>query len=104
MVGVILYDVSAIGGSATGNALANALDKLPATIPVLNIASTPSTVNSQGSANGVFTEKRPGQFNGVQLVGGAHSDAFQSDVLFGIPQFLTSLLFGFSAPKNVEAV
>jgi hypothetical protein len=50
MVGVILYDVSAIGGSATGNALANALDKLPATIPVLNIASTPSTVNSPGRA------------------------------------------------------
>ena len=49
-------------------------------------------------------EKRPGQFNGIQLVGGAHSDAFRSSTLFGIPQLLVSLLFGASTPENVEAV
>ncbi|KWX65489.1 hypothetical protein [Mycobacterium sp. NAZ190054] len=104
MVGVLLYEVSAIGGATTGNALANALDKLPDAVPVLNIAAEPNTLNSQGSANAVFTEKRPGQFNGVQLIGGAHSDAFRSSTLFGIPQFLVTVFFGASTPNNVEAV
>ncbi|MGE2738049.1 hypothetical protein [Mycolicibacterium vaccae] len=104
MVGVLLYDVSALGGARTGGALRNALDNLPVHIPVLNIAAEPNALNSQGSGNAAFTEKRPGQFNGVQLVGGAHSDAFRSSTLFGIPQFIVSVLFGASKPRNVEAV
>lgn len=104
LAGVLLYEVSAIGGSAKGNALTNALRRLPADIAVLNIAAEPNTLNSQGSANAVFVQERLGQFNGLQLVGGAHSDAFRSDVLLGFPQVLVSLLFGFSSPQNVEAV
>ena len=104
MVGVILYDVSNTGGAATGSALSNALDKLPVTIPVLNILAEPAPVNLFGDANPLLAEKRPGQFNGIQLVGGAHSDAFRSSTLFGIPQLLVSLLFGASTPENVEAV
>ncbi len=104
MVGVILYDVSNTGGAAKGSALSNALDKLPVTIPVLNITAEPAPVNLFGDANPLLAEKRPGQFNGIQLVGGAHSDAFRSSTLFGIPQLLVSLLFGASTPENVEAV
>ncbi|MEZ0341025.1 hypothetical protein ACAG25_13675 [Mycobacterium sp. pV006] len=104
MVGVLLYEVSALGGARTGGALRNALEVLSDEIPVLNIAAEPNMLNSQGSANAVFSEKRPGQFNGVQLVGGAHSDAFRSSTLFGIPQLIVSLFFGASKAHNVEAV
>ncbi len=104
MVGVLLYDVSNTGGAKKGSALSNALDNLPATIPVLNITAEPAPVNLFGDANPLLAEKRPGQFNGIQLVGGAHSDAFRSSTLFGIPQFLVTLLFGASTPENVEAV
>jgi hypothetical protein len=104
MVGVLLYDVSPLGGARKRNALSNGLDRLPAAVPVLNIAADPNVQNSQGGANAIFTEFRPGQFNGLQIIGGAHSDAFQSDMLFGIPQFIVSVLFGFSTPMNIEAV
>lgn len=104
MVGVLLYEVSPIGSAVEGNALSNALEKLPSSVPVLNIAAEPNMLNSKGGANAIFVEKRPGQFNGVQLSGGAHSDAFRSDVLFGIPQLIVSVFFGASDPTNVEAV
>ena len=104
MVGALLYEVSAIGGAKEGNALTNALRRLPSSVPVLNIAAEPNMLNSKGSANPVFLEERPGQFNGLQLVGGAHSDAFQSNTLFGIPQFIVNIAFGSSKPVNVEAV
>jgi hypothetical protein len=58
MVGVIMYDVSNTGGAATGSALSNALDKLPATIPVLNIAAEPLLLNTFGNANPVLADKR----------------------------------------------
>lgn len=104
MSGVLLYEVSAIGGAKTGNALSNGLEKLPDSVPVLTIAAEPNMLNSKNNANAVFVEQRPGQFNGVQLVGGAHSDAFRSDTLFGIPQLIVSLFFGASTPENTEAV
>ncbi|MGV0715753.1 hypothetical protein ABQE93_10130 [Mycolicibacterium sp. XJ662] len=99
LVGVLLYD-----GSAANGALGRALDKLPSSVPVLQVAATPSVFNYGGGANKVLTEKRPGQFNGVQLIGGAHSDAFRSDAYFGLVQGFVGLVFGFSAPQNVEAV
>ncbi|MDG4668390.1 hypothetical protein [Mycobacterium sp. 236(2023)] len=104
MVGVLLYEVSAIGGAKEGNALTNGLEKLPDTLPVLTIAAEPNMLNSKNNANAVFLEERPDQFNGVQLVGGAHSDAFQSNILFGIPQLIVNVFFGASTPANTEAV
>jgi hypothetical protein len=47
---------------------------------------------------------RPGQFNGVQVIGGTHSDAFRSSTLFGLTQVIVGVGTGFSAPENVEAV
>lgn len=99
LAGVLLFDTSAQGGG-----LARALDKLPATVPVLHISAAPNPLNFYGRANEVFAEKRPGQFNGVQLIRGAHSDAFRSSILFGIPQAVVSLALGASTPENVEAV
>jgi hypothetical protein len=99
MVGVLLFDTSASGG-----VLARALDKLPASLPVLHIAAAPAPLNTYGNANQVLVAKRPGQFNGVQLVGGTHADAFRSSALFGIPQFVVGLVTGPSTPENVEAV
>ncbi len=104
MAGVFLYEVSAIGGAKSGNALTNGLQKLPDAVPVLTIAAEPNMLNSKNNADAVFVEERPGQFNGVQLVGGAHSDAFQSDILFGIPQLIVNVFFGTSTPENAEAV
>ncbi|MCT7658247.1 hypothetical protein [Mycobacterium deserti] len=99
MVGVLLFDTSAANG-----ALARALDKLPSSVPVLHIAGTPTVINNGGDASQVLLAKRPGQFNGVQLVGGSHSDAFQSSAYFGLVQALVGLTFGPSRPENVEAV
>lgn len=98
MVGVLLFD------TAEGGVLNRALDKIPATIPVLHIAAEPHPINIYGSANQALAAKRPGQFNGIQLVGGVHGDAFRSSALFGIPQFVVSAALGFSGPQNVEAV
>lgn len=98
MVGVLLFD------TAEGGVLNRALDKIPATIPVLHIAAEPHPINIYGSANQALVAKRPAQFNGIQLVGGVHGDAFRSSALFGIPQFVVSAALGFSTPQNVEAV
>jgi pimeloyl-ACP methyl ester carboxylesterase len=99
LVGVLIYD-----GSAANGALARALEKLPPTLPVLAIAGTPAVINNFGDASQVLLEKRPHQFNGVQLVGGAHSDAFQSSAYGGLVQSFVNLTFGPSKPENVEAV
>jgi len=99
LVGVLLYD-----GSAANGALARALDKLPADLPVLQIAGVPAVVNNGGEANAVLAEKRPGQFTGLQLVNGAHSDAFRSSIYGGLVQAFVGLIFGQSTPENVEAV
>lgn len=99
MVGVLLFDTS-----ATGGALARALEKLPAELPVLHIAARPGPFNTFGNANDVLVESRPDQFNGVRLVGGSHSDAFRSSTLFGLVQLIVGAGTGPSAPENVEAV
>ncbi len=98
MVGVLLFDTTEAG------VLNRALDKIPTTTPVLHIAAEPHPINVYGNANQALAAKRPGQFNGVQLVGGVHGDAFRSSVLFGIPQFVVSAALGFSTQENVEAV
>lgn len=99
LVGVLLLDTSATGGG-----LGRALDRLPSTLPVLHISGNPGPLNTYGNANEELEAKRPGQFNGVRLVGGSHSDAFRSSTLFGLTQVIVSLGTGASTPENVEAV
>ncbi len=99
LVGVLLFDTTAAGG-----ALERALDRMPATLPVLHISSEPGFFNTYGDANDMLELKRPGQFNGVRLVGGSHSDAFRSSTLGGFTQLIVSLGTGSSTPENVDAV
>ena len=99
LVGAVLFDSSSAGG-----ALARALDKLPADFPILHISAAPAPLNTFGSADAVFEQERPGQFNGIQLVGGTHSDGFRSSAVFGLAQFVVELSAGASKPENVEAV
>jgi hypothetical protein len=99
LVGVLLFDTS-----ATGGALERALDKLPPTVPVLHIAAEPSAWDTYGNASDVLVAKRPTEFNGVQLIGGSHSDAFRSSSLGGLTQLIVGIGTGFSTPENVEAV
>jgi hypothetical protein len=99
LVGVLLLDTSATGGG-----LGRALDRLPSTLPVLHISANPGPLNTYGNANDELEAKRPGQFNGVRLVGGSHSDGFRSSTLFGLTQVIVSLGTGASSPENVEAV
>ena len=72
LAGVLLLDTSEVGG-----AVSRGIAKIPTDIPVLYITSEPSVLNNFGSVDVVEVLKaaRPGQFNGVRLVGGTHSDA-----------------------------
>lgn len=104
LVGVLLFDAADDNGILPSNdgALTRALRQIPTDIPVLNIAATPNFLDAYGDANAALEAARPGQFNGVQLVGGQHSDAFQTSN--PIIQFVVSVATGFSAPQNVDAV
>lgn len=104
MVGVLLFDTQDSNGffPSTDGALRRGLGKIPKDIPVLNIAATPNFFDAYGNAGVALQDLRPGQFNGVQLIGGAHSDAFRTSN--PLIQFVVSLGTGFSTPENVEAV
>jgi hypothetical protein len=98
LAGVLLLDTSPVGGG-----LARGLAKIPDNIPVYTISAQPGPLDSYGGANDVLEAARPGQFVGVQLVGGAHADAAQT----GNPlvQLFSQLAgLGFSQPQNVQAV
>jgi hypothetical protein len=70
--------------------------------PVLDISSERYVWNVDGLVGDEWQAARPGQFNGVMLVGGRHIDALQG----GNPLLQTSeyLIAGFSPPQNIEAV
>jgi len=85
-------------------ARSNGREKLPQELPVLHIAAEPSAWNTFGNASDVLGKARKDQFNGVQLVGGTHSDAFRSSSLGGLTQLIVGIGTGFSTPENVDAV
>lgn len=98
LVGVILLDTSPIGG-----AIERGLAKIPDDIPVYTISAAPNFLNSQGAMNRALVAARPGQFVGVELVNGEHSDAVQThNPLVQIGGQIAGL--GFSRPENVQAV
>jgi hypothetical protein len=70
--------------------------------PVYDISSERYVWNMYGLVGDELEAARPGQFNGVMLVGGSHIDALQG----GNPLIQTSeyLVAGFSQPQNIEAV
>jgi hypothetical protein len=70
--------------------------------PVMNISSERYVWNMYGKVGDELDAARPGQFNGVMLVGGRHIDALQGGNPF--LQLSQYLVAGFSQPQNVEAV
>jgi pimeloyl-ACP methyl ester carboxylesterase len=97
LAGVVLLDPVGLN-----NAIPIAVAKLPDDLPVLMISSPPYFWNSFGIASTELVAARPGQFVGVQLVGGRHIDAMQG----GNPliQLGAYVVAGFSRPQNIEAV
>jgi len=70
--------------------------------PVLDISSERYVWNMYGRVGDELQAARPGQFNGVMLVGGRHIDALQGgNPLIQLSQYVIA---GFSQPQNVEAV
>ena len=73
LAGVILLDGVAFDTTVPSTTIG----KLPSDIPVLMIASTPYLWNVYGQTKDALAALRPGEFNGVQLVGGQHIDGLQ---------------------------
>lgn len=99
LAGVVLLDAV-----DTHNDVPDALDQLTGANyrPVLLISSEPYTWNRNGTVGQELQAARPGEFNGVMLVGGRHIDGLQG--ANPILQFAEYLIAGFSQPQNVDAV
>lgn len=96
LAGVLLLDTSAVGG-----AVERGVAKIPDDIPVYVISAAPAVMNGYGGVDKVVADLRPGEFVGVQLVGGVHGDAWQSTN--ALATFIVGVGTGFPAPENVEA-
>ncbi|MGE2732225.1 alpha/beta hydrolase [Mycolicibacterium vaccae] len=94
LAGVVMLD-----GSAFFGVMPSLLAKVPTSTPVYNLAADPSNWNAWGEMSYQLTQARPGQFTGVQIAGGRHSDSMQS--ASSRVQFLTYLTTGFTTPWNV---
>ncbi len=99
LAGVVLLDAV-----DTHNDMPEALDQLTGANyrPVLLISSEPYVWNRNGTVGRELQIARPGEFNGVMLVGGRHIDGLQG--ANPILQFAEYLIAGFSQPQNVDAV
>ncbi len=97
--GVVLMDSVDLN-----NVVPTALQKLTGADyrPVYDISSEPYVWNRDGLVGRELEAARPGQFNGVMLVGGRHIDALQG--ANPVLQFAEYAVAGFSKPSNVEAV
>ncbi|MGH3677376.1 MAG: hypothetical protein ACRDU5_16885 [Mycobacterium sp.] len=97
LVGVLLLDISPIGG-----AVPRGVAKIPTDIPVYAIGAEPNVLDGYGDTEPALVNARPNQFVGVRLVDGNHSDAWQSTNV--LAQLAVGLATGFPQPQNVEAV
>ncbi|ODR23650.1 hypothetical protein BHQ19_17655 [Mycolicibacterium porcinum] len=99
LAGVVLLDAV-----DTHNDMPDALDQLTGANyrPVLLISSEPYVWNRNGTVGQELQAARPGEFNGVMLVGGRHIDGLQG--ANPILQFAEYFIAGFSQPQNVDAV
>jgi alpha/beta hydrolase family protein len=99
LAGVLLLD-----SVDFNNTVPTALQKLTGVNyrPVLDISSERYVWNVDGLVGDELEAARPGQFNGVMLVGGRHIDALQGgNALLQTSEYLIA---GFSQPQNIEAV
>jgi acetyl esterase/lipase len=98
LLGVVMFDGVSMNG-ALPDALAS-LDTLG--IPVYQIAAPPQVWNLFGSTTDALLAARPGQFDGVVLVGGSHVDSMLGSN--PIIDFTAQLVTKFSPPGNTAAV
>lgn len=96
LAGVVMLD-----GVGFGDVLPEALTVLPDDVPIYNLAGKAYYWNMNGSSGIALEEARPGEFTGVRLVGGLHSDT----MLGGNPliQAGLNLVTGWSRVENVKA-
>ncbi|OMB94426.1 hypothetical protein A5733_14790 [Mycobacterium sp. NS-7484] len=99
LAGVVLLDAV-----DTNTDMPEALAKLSGANyrPVLVISSERYVWNLDGTVGDELEAARPGQFNGVMLVGGRHIDGLQG--ANPILQFAEYVIAGFSQPQNIDAV
>ena len=96
LVGVVMLD-----GVGFGTVVPAALAKLPDDVPIYNLSGKSYFWNMSGSSNSALEQARPGEFYGVRLVGGVHSDTMVGGNIF--IQAGLYLVTGFSKPANVKA-
>ncbi|MBP1819508.1 alpha/beta hydrolase [Mycobacterium sp. OAE908] len=96
LAGVVMLDGVPLDGTAAAS-----LKKVPADIPIYQLASPKYFWNQFGVGTEALLAARPDQFIGVTLVGGSHVDSMRG----GNPliQFSQQLASGFSKPQNVAA-
>lgn len=96
--GVVLMDSVDLNGVVPA-----ALQKLSGADyrPIYDISSEPYVWNIDGLVGRELEAARPGQFNGVMLVGGRHIDALQG--ANPVLQFAEYVVAGFSRSPNIEA-
>jgi hypothetical protein len=96
LAGVVMLD-----GVGFGQVMPDALAKLPDELPIYNLAGKAYIWNMNGATAAALEQERPGEFNGVRLVGGLHSDTMAG----GNPlvQIGLYLVTGFSKIENVKA-
>ena len=97
--GVVLLDAVDVN-----TVIPNALQKLSGANyrPVYDISSEPYVWNRDGIVGQELEAARPGQFDGVMLVGGRHIDSLQgANPILQLGEYLVA---GFSQPQNVDAV
>lgn len=97
LAGVVLLD----GVSLDPTLISTTVAKVPNSLPILLIASPPYWLNQLGNLANELVSARPGQFDGVEMVGGSHIDAMQG----GNPliQLGAYVVGGFSQPQNIAA-
>ncbi|MBV9515290.1 MAG: hypothetical protein JO280_14815 [Mycobacteriaceae bacterium] len=98
LAGVILLD----GATTDLEQFSANVKKIPASVPILLIASPPSYWNQLGATANALVAARPGMFTGVELKGGTHGDAVQG----GNPltQFAEYVVAGFPYPQDTAAL
>ena len=96
LAGVVMLD-----GVGFGSVVPVALATLPDNLPIYNLSGKSYFWNLSGSSNTALETARPGEFYGVRLVGGLHSDSMAGGNIF--VQTGLYLVTGFSKPQNVKA-
>ncbi len=98
LLGVVMFDGVSSNSSAFAESIAN-LDTL--NIPDYTVAAPPQAWNAFGATTNELVSLRPGQFVGVELVGGSHVDSMLGTN--PLLDFVLQLVTGFSPRGNTQA-